>query len=45
MTENELSYKIRGAIFKVNNELGTGLLESVYVAALVHELKKENLEV
>jgi GxxExxY protein len=45
MTENELSYKIRGAIFKVNNELGPGLLESVYVAALVHELKKENLEV
>lgn len=43
MTENELSYIIRGAIFKVYNALGPGLLESAYEAALVHELKKENL--
>ena len=43
MTENELSYKIRGAIFKVYKELGPGLLESVYVATLTHELKKEKL--
>ena len=45
MTENEISYKIRGAIFKVYNELGPGLLESAYQSALVHELKKEKLEV
>ncbi|MDT0642251.1 GxxExxY protein [Zunongwangia sp. F363] len=45
MNENEISYKIRGAIFKVYNELGPGLLESVYVAALQHELRKENLKV
>ncbi|MBN2610017.1 MAG: GxxExxY protein [Bacteroidales bacterium] len=45
MKENEISYLIRGAIFKVYNTLGPGLLESVYVAALVHELKKENLDV
>ncbi|MBU2584697.1 MAG: GxxExxY protein, partial [Bacteroidetes bacterium] len=38
MTENELSPIIRGAIFKVYNALGPGLLESVYVAALVYEL-------
>ncbi|MBN2521456.1 MAG: GxxExxY protein [Bacteroidales bacterium] len=43
MTENELSYIIRGAIFKVYNTLGPGLLESVYVAALVYELKKAGL--
>ncbi|MBT1702736.1 GxxExxY protein [Chryseosolibacter indicus] len=43
MTENELSYKIRGAIFRVYNHLGPGLLESVYVAALAYELKKEGL--
>jgi GxxExxY protein len=43
MTENELSYLIRGAIFKVYNTLGPGLLESVYVAALVYELKKTGL--
>ena len=45
MTENEISYKIRGAIFKVSNALGPGLLESVYVAALRFELKKEGLKV
>ena len=44
MTENEISYIIRGAIFKVYNTLGPGLLESVYVAALVYELKKAGLE-
>ncbi len=45
MTENEISYIIRGAIFKVYNNLGPGLLESVYVAALVHELEKEDLQI
>lgn len=43
MTENDISYLIRGAIFKVYNTLGPGLLESVYVAALVLELKKAGL--
>lgn len=38
MTENELSYLIRGAIFKVYNNLGPGLLESVYELALFYEL-------
>jgi GxxExxY protein len=45
MTENNLSYIVRGAIFKVYNNLGPGLLESVYVAALVYELRKENLSI
>ena len=45
MTENEISYIIRGAIFKVYKTLGPGLLESVYVAALVFELKKAGLNV
>jgi len=31
MTENEISFKIRGAIFKVYDELGPGLLESIEV--------------
>ncbi len=43
MTENEISYIIRGAIFEVYNTLGPGLLESVYVAALVYELEKAGL--
>jgi len=38
VTLNELTYKIRGAIFKVHTTLGPGLLESVYVAALSYEL-------
>jgi GxxExxY protein len=45
MTQNELSYQIRGAIFDVYNELGPGLLESVYEEALVYELKKRELSV
>lgn len=45
MDENELSYKIRGAIFKVYNTLGPGLLESVYEAALCYQLKKDGLKV
>ena len=45
MTENDISYKIRGAIFKVFNALGPGLLESAYEVILMHELKKEGLEV
>jgi GxxExxY protein len=40
MTENELSYVIRGAVFKVYNTLGPGLLESVYEYALAFELKE-----
>lgn len=45
MNENDISYKIRGAIFDVYNGLGAGLLESVYVAALEWELTKQGLEV
>ena len=43
MTENEISYKIRGAIFNVYNVFGPGLLESVYVAALMSDLHYEGL--
>lgn len=45
MTENEISYVIRGAILKVYKTLGPGLLESVYESALHHELTKANLKV
>jgi len=38
--ENEVSFKIRGAIFNVYNALGPGLLESIYEKALAYELKK-----
>jgi GxxExxY protein len=42
---NELSYKIRAAVFRVHSSLGPGLLESVYVAALTYELSALNLSV
>jgi GxxExxY protein len=45
MTENEISFKIRGAIFKVYNTLGSGLFESVYESALYYELAKMDLKV
>ena len=43
MDLNELTYKIRGAIYKVHNTLGPGLLESVYEAALAYELLQSGL--
>lgn len=45
MTINELTYEIRGAIFDVYNNLGPGLLESVYEEALVFELQERGMEV
>jgi GxxExxY protein len=45
MTENDISFKIRGAIFKVYNNLGPGLFESVYESALHYELTKIDLKV
>ncbi|MBC9813074.1 GxxExxY protein [Crocinitomicaceae bacterium CZZ-1] len=44
MTENELSYAIRGCIFNVYNNLGPGLLESSYETALIYELSKIGLK-
>jgi GxxExxY protein len=45
MTENDISFDIRGAIFDVYSGLGAGLLESVYVAALEWELINKGYEV
>lgn len=45
MTENEISYEIRGAIYDVYKSLGPGLLESVYEEALTYELQKRGLKV
>lgn len=39
MNLEELSYKIRGAIFEIFKELGPGLLESVYEVALLKEFE------
>lgn len=45
MDENEITYKIRGSIFSVYKELGPGLLESVYEAALIYQLRNDGLYV
>ncbi len=45
MTENEITYEIRGAIYNVYKNLGPGLLESVYEEAMVYELQKRGLKV
>lgn len=43
--ENEISYEIRGAAFKIHTDLGPGLLESVYEVALTNELTKRGFNV
>ena len=45
MTENEITYLIRGTIIKVFRKLGAGLLENVYKHILKYELEKLGLHV
>ena len=45
MTENDITYHIRGAIYEVYKALGPGLLEAVYEEALTYELQKRGLKV
>lgn len=41
----DLSYQIRGAAMEVYNQLGPGLLESIYEKALIAELQLRKIEV
>ena len=43
MTENEIARILVDVFFKVHSKLGPGLLESVYEAAICHELDKWDL--
>ncbi|AZA51014.1 GxxExxY protein [Chryseobacterium carnipullorum] len=45
MTENEISYIVRKCIFNVYNQLGPGLLESIYQNILIYELEQNGLNV
>jgi GxxExxY protein len=42
--KEDLTYKIRGAIFEVNRVLGYGFLEKVYETALMIELQDRGLK-
>ena len=44
MKKEDLTYKIRGAIFEVNRVLGHGFLEKVYEKALMIELQDRGLK-
>lgn len=43
LNENDISYRIRGCVFKVYKALGPGLLESAYREALAYELTMAGL--
>jgi len=43
MDLNDITYKINGAIFEVNRELGPGFLEKVYENALMILLEREGI--
>ena len=44
MDLNDITYKINGAVFEVNRELGSGFLEKVYENALLVELREIGLK-
>lgn len=44
MELDDLTYKIRGAMFEVYKELGPGLLESVYEMALMKEFELQGIK-
>ena len=45
MTENEISYNIIGAVIELHKNIGAGLLESAYEAALAYDLRVLGLDV
>ncbi|WP_114789627.1 GxxExxY protein [Niabella yanshanensis] len=44
MNINDITYEVRGAIFSVFRELGPGLFETVYEAALSYKLIQRGLQ-
>jgi GxxExxY protein len=45
MENSDITFRIRSAIFAVFKELGRGLLENIYIAALAVELRNAGLSV
>jgi GxxExxY protein len=45
LLDSEYTHKLLGCAYAVHSALGPGLLESVYEAALIYELKSQGFEV
>ena len=45
MRENEVARIVVDVAFQIHNRLGPGLLESVYEAVMLHELRKRSMQV
>ncbi len=45
MTENEIAAIIVDVAYRIHNQLGPGLLESVYEAIMAYEIRKRGLHV
>ena len=45
MTNQEITYIIRGCAYEVYKEIGPGALESIYEEALVYEMEQKGLRV
>lgn len=45
LMDKEYTHRLLGCAYKVHTILGPGLLESVYEAALIHELRSQGFEV
>ncbi|MBX3242334.1 MAG: GxxExxY protein [Chitinophagaceae bacterium] len=45
MTENEISYKLIGISLELHRNIGPGLLESAYEAALAYDLREAGFDV
>ena len=43
--DREFTYKVIGCVYEVYNQLGPGLLESIYEQAMIRELRLKGLEV
>ena len=43
--DREFTYKVIGCVYEVYNQLGPGLLESIYEQVMIRELRSKGLEV
>lgn len=43
--DRNYTYRILGCVYEVYNQLGPGLLESIYESAMIHELRSNGFEV